>query len=235
MILVGVFMLSPRANLYPKTPLVSSLRALLCRLNSTRVLQWSVFPIMPSSLWGLVHFQNTYHSLWTAGMLSWVWRLLCTLKCKLKHPSHTSMSIFHFSLKGRSSRWSGYLRSLRSVDLPIFWACSSPQKRQSGVMHMMENELDDTLLWLRGTEVSRIWNKKNEKGQRLPVSFLSLMSRWCHWYIIPGCYWNLLSRMCVDNLATTWRSLPIGGGAQIGWFSLCIFPCFVQGVPSWYL
>jgi len=79
MILVGVFMLSPRANLYPKTLLVSSLKALLCRLNSTRVLQWSVFPIMPSSLWGLVHFQNTYHSLWTAGMLSWVWRLLCTL------------------------------------------------------------------------------------------------------------------------------------------------------------
>jgi len=40
-------------------------------------------------------------------------------------------------------------------------------------MHMMENEHDDTLLWLRGTEVSRIWKKKNEKGQRLPVSVLS--------------------------------------------------------------
>jgi len=84
------------------------------------------------------------------------------------------MSIFHFSLKGRSSRWSGYIYSLRSVDLPIFWACSSPQKRQSGIMHMhmMETELDDPLLWLRGTEVSRIGNEKNEKGQRLLVGVL---------------------------------------------------------------
>jgi len=38
---------------------------------------------------------------------------------------------------------------------------------------MMGNELDDSLLWLRGTEVSRIWNKKNDKGQRLLVSVLS--------------------------------------------------------------
>jgi len=39
-------------------------------------------------------------------------------------------------------------------------------------MHMMETELDDPLLWLRGTEVSRIGNEKNEKGQRLLVGVL---------------------------------------------------------------
>jgi len=87
------------------------------------------------------------------------------------------MPIFHSSLKGQSSRWSPYLGSLRSVDLPIFWACSSPQKRQSGVMHMMEAELNESLLWLRGTEVSRILNEKNEKGQRLLVGVLFQASR----------------------------------------------------------
>ena len=95
MIWVGVFMLSPRTNLYPQMSLVSlRSRASNWIFNSVRVSQWFVFLIMPSSLWGLVHFQNTYQSLCMVGMPNWVWLLLCTLKCKFKPLSHVSMPIF---------------------------------------------------------------------------------------------------------------------------------------------
>jgi len=47
-------------------------------------------------------------------------------------------------------------------------------------MRRVETELIDSLLWLRGTGVSKHWNEKNERGQRLlvrsPVSSESMMS-----------------------------------------------------------
>ncbi|KAL9712231.1 hypothetical protein Ac2012v2_005309 [Leucoagaricus gongylophorus] len=89
-----------------------------------------------------------------------------------------AFALYSEILRGGSSRWSGYLCSLQPVDLPIFWTCSSPQYRQSNAMRRVETELIDSLLWLRGTGVSKHWNEKNERGQRL-LDAIELYYREC--------------------------------------------------------
>ncbi|KAJ3576494.1 hypothetical protein NP233_g392 [Leucocoprinus birnbaumii] len=86
-----------------------------------------------------------------------------------------SFALYSEFLRGGSSRWYGYLRSLpSSVDLPVFWAYDQPSAHGrgggSGIVGALTGNYDhdDPMLWLHGTEVLRRLNERNRKGLRLP-------------------------------------------------------------------
>lgn len=87
---------------------------------------------------------------------------------KPHHPTRDLLVVLMVcsSLRGGSSRWSGYLRSLSKVDLPIFWGSDFP-KRPNGVSNV--SDYDDPLLWLCGTEVQKLLNKRDADGLTLLV------------------------------------------------------------------
>ncbi|KAF9447195.1 SET domain-containing protein [Macrolepiota fuliginosa MF-IS2] len=67
---------------------------------------------------------------------------------------------------GDSSRWSGYLQSLPFLDLPTFWN-SEPSARSNGIGPVLGSDPDNPLVLLRGSEVMKRLEKKDDAGRTL--------------------------------------------------------------------
>jgi hypothetical protein len=73
------------------------------------------------------------------------------------------------SLRGKTSRWFGYLQSLHHNvgDIPVFWHLGL-ETGESGHRRLADG--NEALGWLRGTEAERILKKRSENNRDLIVS-----------------------------------------------------------------
>lgn len=125
---------------------------------------------MPCSLSSLVFSRNTYRSSYTVWVRNSDYLSPFTQKCECPYQCQIPVVMqIRFSLHTGHSRWSGYLQSLPSIDLPVFWGCDS-LARPSRITPILEPYLDDPLMWLRGTEVMKRLEEKDDAGRTLRVS-----------------------------------------------------------------